>query len=152
DVMERLVANANRLLALEPGEMLELYLRRVVTAGDRVHRLQLARTVLGEVAQVDEETLHLVRVPEPLEGVEREVRVAQPAVPVIPRPARARMLGEARGRRREQGAGVLVLGQLEHERRPDDFTLVVARHACPRDPEPPVVERALEKALRRLLE
>ena len=62
------------------------------------------------------------------------------------------MLGEARRRRGEERARVLVLVQLERERRAHDLVLVVARDARALHPAAPVVERALEEALGRLLE
>ena len=62
------------------------------------------------------------------------------------------MLGKARRRRGEQRARVLVLVELERERRAHDLVLVVARHARALHPAPPVVERPLEEALRGLLE
>ena len=62
------------------------------------------------------------------------------------------MLGQARRRRGEQRARVLVLVELQRERRADDLVLVVARHARALHPPAPVVERALEEALRGLLE
>ena len=62
------------------------------------------------------------------------------------------MLGEARRRRGEQRAGVLVLVELQGERRADHLALVVARHARSLHPAAPVVERALEEALGGLLE
>ena len=62
------------------------------------------------------------------------------------------MLGEARRRRGEQRSRVLVLVELQRERRADDLLLVVARDARALHPAPPVVERALEEALGRLLE
>ena len=62
------------------------------------------------------------------------------------------MLGQARRRRREQRARVLVLVQLQHERRADHLALVVARCPGALHPASPVVDGALEEALRRLLE
>ena len=96
--------------------------------------------------------LHLLRVPEPLERIEREVRVAQPAEAVVPGAAGTGVLGEARRRRGKQRARVLVLVELQRERRAHDLALVVARHACALHPAAPVVERALEEALGGLLE
>jgi hypothetical protein len=60
-----------------------------------------------------------------------------------------RKTGRGRG---EEGARVLVLVELERERRADDLVLIVARHARSLHPAAPVVERPLEEPLRRLLE
>ena len=89
DVLERLVADAHRLLAVVAGEVVELLLGRVRAPVEAVRRLEHALALLGEVAQVLEEALHLLRVAEPLEGVQREVRVAEPAVAVVPVAPRA---------------------------------------------------------------
>ena len=89
---------------------------------------------------------------EPLERVQREVRIAEPAEAVVPRASRAGVLRDARRRRGEEGARVLVLVELERERRADHLVLVLARYARPLDPAAPVVERPLEEALCGLLE
>ena len=89
---------------------------------------------------------------EPLERVQREVRVAEPAEAVVPGAARARVLRKTGRRRSEQGAGVLVLVELERERGADDLILIVARHSRSLHPAAPVVERPLEEPLGRLLE
>ena len=152
DVLERLVPDAHGPVSVVAGEVLELAFRRARVAVDPVRGLEHAAALLAEVAEELEEVLHLLRVPEPLERVQREVRVAEPAEAVVPVPARARVLGQARRRRGEERARVLVLVELERERRADDLLLVVARHARALHPAPPVVEGALEEALGRLLE
>ena len=151
-VLERLVADPHRAVAVDAREVLEDTLLGVRVAVDPVGRLEDAAVLLGEVAEVLEEVLHLLRVPEPLERVEREVRVAEPAEAVVPRPPRARVLGDARRRRGEERARVLVLVELERERGADDLLLIVARDARALHPAAPVVERPLEEALGRLLE
>ncbi len=153
DVLERLVADANRPVAVVAGEVRRARAPSASrVAVDPVGRLQHAVALLAEVAEVLEEALHLLRVPESFERVQREVRVAQPAEAVVPRAARARVLREARRGRGEERARVLVLVELQHERRADDLVLVVARHARPLHPAAPVVERSLEEALGGLLE
>ena len=54
------------------------------------------------------------------EAVQREGRVAQPGVAVVPVARAADVLGQAAGRRRDDGAGRLVGEQLEHQRRARD--------------------------------
>ena len=152
DVLEGLVADPHRPVAVEAREVLELALLRVRVAVDPVCGLEHALVLLGEVAQVLEEALHLLGVPEPLERVQREVRVTQPAEAVVPVASRPGVLGEARRRRGEERARVLVLVQLERERRAHDLVLVVARDPRALHPAAPVVERALEEALGGLLE
>ncbi len=151
-VLERLVADADGAVPLVAGEMLEHPFLRVAVAVDPVGGLEDALVLLGDVAEVLEEPLHLLRVPEPLERVQREVRVAEPAEAVVPRAPRAGVLREARRRGGEEGARVLVLVELERECRADDLALVVAGHARALHPPSPVVERPLEEALGGLLE
>ncbi len=151
-VLERLVADPNRPVSVEPGEVLELALRSVRVAVDPVRGLEHPSTLLADVAEVLEEELHLLGVSEPLERVQREVRVAQPAEAVVPRSTRAGMLGKARRRSGEQRAGVLVLVELERERRAHDLALVVAGNPRPFHPAAPVVDRPLEESLRGVLE
>jgi hypothetical protein len=152
DVLEGLVADSHRPVAVETGEVVEDALLGVRVAVDPVRRLQDALVQLRQVAEVLEKPLHLLRVPEPLERVEREVRVAEPAEAVVPVAARPRVLGKARRRRREQRSRVFVLMELERECRADDLLLVVARDARALHPAAPVVEGALEEALGGLLE
>ena len=151
-VLESLVADPHRAVAVVPREVLELPFRGIRGAVDPVGGLEDSLALLGDVAEVLEEPLHLLRMAEPLEGVQREVGVAQPAEAVVPRPSRAGMLGEARRRRGEQRARVLVLVELQRQRGADDLALVVARHPRALHPAAPVVERAFEEALGGLLE
>ncbi len=152
DVLEGLVPDPHRPISVESRKVCELEFGRLRVAVDPVRGLEDATALLGEVAQVLEEVLHLLRVPEPLERVEREVRVTQPAEAVVPVAPGPRVLGKARRRRSKQRARVLVLVELERERRAHDLVLVVAGDARALHPAPPVVERALEEALRGLLE
>ena len=62
------------------------------------------------------------------------------------------MLGQTRRRRREQGARVLVLMELQHECRANHLALVVAGHTGAFHPFAPMLDRALEEPLGRLLE
>ena len=84
DVLERLVADSHRPVPVEAREMVELALGRLRVAVDPVGGLEDAVVLLGEVAQVLEEELHLLGVAEPLERVQGEVGVAQPAEAVVP--------------------------------------------------------------------
>ena len=151
-VLEGLVSDPHRPIPVVSREVRELELGRLRVAVDPVGGLEDATALLGEVAQVLEEVLHLLRVAESLERVEREVRVAQPAEAVVPVAPGPRVLGKARRRGGKQRARVFVLVELERERRANDLVLVVARHARALHPAAPVVERALEEALGGLLE
>ncbi len=59
------------------------------------------------------------------------------------------MLGEAGRGRREQRAGVLVLVELEHERRADHLALVVAGRPCPLHPAGASSRRSARGSARR---
>ena len=85
DVLEGLVSDPHRPIAVVPGQVEQLALRRLRVAVDPIRGLEHAAALLAQVAEVLEEVLHLLGVAEPLERVEREVRVAQPAETVVPR-------------------------------------------------------------------
>src|SRR6185436_6499903 len=110
---ERLVADSDGPVAVEPGEVLEDALLGVRVAVDPIRGLEHALVLLAEVAEVLEEPLHLFGVPEPLECVQGEVRVAEPAEAVVPVAARAWVLRNARRRGGEERARVLVLVELQ---------------------------------------
>ena len=61
-----------------------------------------------------EELVRLVRTRRHPQRVEREARVADPGVPVIPVPLAAHVLGQRGGRRSDDGPGGLVRQRLEH--------------------------------------
>ena len=63
DVLERLVADSHRAVAVVAGEVRQLSLGRLRVAVDPVRRLEHPLVLLAQVPQVLEEVLHLLRVP-----------------------------------------------------------------------------------------
>ena len=114
----RAVAGAYRSRALVAGEPVELELREPALAADAVHRLQL----LGVTGRGAEQPLapaqRLGLVAADQERLERQRRVAHPAVAVVPVPGAADRLGQRSGRRGDDAAGRLGGQRLQREQRP----------------------------------
>jgi hypothetical protein len=151
-VLMGLVADADGAVATVTLQVIEDRLVQIGLTVDRVERLQVVAVIPADVVQVRKEVLHLLRVAQALEGIEREIRVAEPAVAVVPAPSGARVLGETRRRRRDDGSGVLELVQLQHERGANYVFLVVAWDSRTLYPTPPVVGGPREKAVCGLLQ
>jgi hypothetical protein len=104
-----------------------------------------ARTTLYSQLQV---ALHRADLGQAVERTHHEEGVAQPAVAVVPVAAAVRRLGDAGGQRRDDGAGVLVLAQLERDGRADHRVLPLQRQGQPPRPAAPVQQRALLEVAR----
>ena len=148
DVPRRAVADAHRPLAPEAGPVVEDALLEIRAPVDAVERRELqVRRAGGDVEQVLDEVLALLEVAEQAEGAERVVGVAQPAVAVVPGPPAPRRLGDRRGHRRDDRAGVLEAVELERERRADDLALVERRDVAVLHPALPVAHRLAQEAV-----
>ena len=80
--------------------------------------------------------------------VDRERRVADPGEAVVPVALAADLLGQPRGRRRDQRAGRRVRHQLQRHRRAFDHLPPPSRVAGPADPAAPEVAGLLEQLQR----
>ena len=131
-------------------EVRELELGKVRAAVDPVHQLQRAGGRSGRVARAhaDEgaERLRLLREAEPEQRVEGEGGVANPGVAVVPVPAAAELLREARRRGRDDGAGRRERQQLEREGGAVDELAPPAGVRRLREPLEPVRDGRLEQA------
>src|SRR5712692_3726062 len=88
DLRIRLIADPHRTHAAVAGQRSDLALLDARLAADRVDRLQIAAVgARGDIDDVVEVAFHRPRRVHPVQGVHHEVRVAQPAVPVISVPA-----------------------------------------------------------------
>src|SRR3569833_586821 len=108
--------------------------RRVATLGqgrfeaDAVYRLDMAVvSPVYEVAQEREVALQDVQGAEAGEGLSHVVGVTQPAVAVVRVASAAGRLGNGRGQGGDDGAGVLVLAQLQRDGRAVHRRVVVER-------------------------
>ncbi len=75
------------------------------------------------------------------------VRVAKPAVPVVPGPSAARGLGDRGGGGGHDGARVLEAVELERERRTDHLVLEEHGHRAALHPASPVADRLVEESV-----
>ena len=129
-----------------------LVLGQVGAAVDPVHDLQrparpdlpLARAV----GQPVHERRGLFGEAEPQQPVERERRVADPGVAVVPVAPAAELLGQRGRRRRDERAGRRVGQQLQRQRRAHHHLAPAAAVARLRHPVAPVHDRRLEGAVR----
>ena len=147
-LVERAVADSHGACAGVAGEIVPRGFGEVSPPVDPVHDLQ--RAVLG-CLDVGDELHELVRLPVEVEHVqrlERERRVADPGVAVVPVPLAARRLGE-RGRQRGDGrARRHVREALDRQRRAlNRVAEAVVRDAGSAEPGPPEARRRVDLRL-----
>ena len=142
-----LVAEAHRAHAAIAGERGDRPLLRHRAAADAVHRLQPALGRAGDdVDDVAQVALHRARRAEAVQGVDDEIGVAQPAVAVIPGPARARRLGDRGRHRGDHRARVFERIELQRDGRADDGLLPFEGDAEVAHPFAPVADRLFDEA------
>ncbi len=136
------VADPDGLRALVAGQVRQLELLQGLLATHAVHDLELP-VVAADVLDEREEVVRLAFQAEGVQPPERERRVADPRVPVVPVALPARGLGQRRGGGGDQRAGGGVGQPLQRQRRPlqVDAPRVVGELAL-RDPVAPEPLRA----------
>ena len=97
-----------------------------------------SRGAAHDVVQPVQVVLHRADLGQAVERAHDEEGVAQPAVAVVPVAAAVRRLRDAGGHRRDDGAGVLVLAQLERDGGADHRVLPLQRHRQAARPVAPV--------------
>ena len=141
------VSDAYRLRAPIALEVVERLLGQLAPPVDRVHDLERARHRIGvgddPVAEPVGEGLRLVGEPQAKQGVERERRVPDPRVAVVPVAAAPDHLGEACRGRGHDRAGRAVGQELQGERRTVDHLAPAALVLRAREPAPPERDRLL---------
>ena len=115
---------------------------------DPVHGLQMSVGADDEVADVRQEALHRAGGSEPVQRLDREVRVARPAVAIVPVPPALGRLGNRAGERRHDRARLLEVTELERDRGADHLLLPLERDRERARPVRPVVARALVEVAR----
>ena len=95
--------------------------------------------VVDDVDDVAEVLLHRAGRAEPVQRVDDEIRVAQPAVAVVPVALRVRRLRDRGGQRGDDRAGLLEVAQLQRDRGADHRLLPVERDRQRAHPVAPVV-------------
>ena len=116
-LVERAVADPHRARAGVAGELVDRRLGQVAAPVDAVHDLQRA---VGVGLEVGDELHELVGLPvevQPVQRLQREGRVADPGVAVVPVALAARRLGQRGGERGDRRAGRHVREALDRERR-----------------------------------
>ena len=142
------VAGAYRSRALVSGQPLELELGETTLATDPVHGLQRLRVTGGRAQQPLAPAQRLALIAADHEGLERQGRVAHPAVAVVPVARAAERLRQRRGRRRDDAAGRLVRQRLQGEQRAQHRLAPFARVLATRRPVRPGGGRVLDERAR----
>ena len=120
-LIARGVADPHRLRALVPREPGQLELRQPALAGDAVHDLDVRRIARDRAQEPAAPLLRFVDVAAVQQREQRQRRVAEPAVAVVPVAHASDPLRQRRRRRSDDAAGRRVGQRLqEHERAADD--------------------------------
>ena len=121
------------------------------------YRLQVPTGVLrlvaaDDVVQVAEVVLHRLDFGETVERPHHEERIPQPAVAIVPVPARVRGFRDARGHCRDDRAGLLERAELQRDGGAGDRLLPLERQRETPGPPPPVRGGLLLELARGLLD
>ena len=116
-LVEGAVADPHRARSCVAGEVVERRLRQVAPPVDPVHDLQRAVLVRLDVGDELHELVGLPVEVQVVERLQRERRVADPRVAVVPVALAARRLGKGGGERRDRRAGRHVRQSLDRESR-----------------------------------
>ena len=157
DVAERIplelpvrpVAGPYRARAEVPGQRVDDPLLEPALAGQPVHDLHVGRIARDRAQQPPPPALRLGPEPVVQQHVQRERRVPQPDVAVVPVALAAELLRQARGRCRDDAAGVLVGEGTQHEQRALHRLRMHRRCGRGFRPVAPPAIRALELAAHR---
>src|SRR5262245_39080287 len=102
---------------------------------------------MGNVQQKFEEGLHFLEVAQVMKRREDEIRVAQPAIAVIPVATSARLFRKARRQGCQYSAGVFEAVEFQGQSGADDLLLMQQRHRAVFDPDAPVAYCLFEKVV-----
>ncbi len=116
-----------------------------VVVNDAVDRLQRRLDVDGNGSDIVEVALHRLRGAEAVKGADDEVGIAQPAEAIVPVALRAGRLGNGSGMRRDDGAGLLEVAELQGDGGADDRLLPVERDTKAAHPSAPIAMRPLQE-------
>ena len=131
------VADTHRSGPFVAWQLVELELRESALAGDAVHDLEPPRVAGPDSEHEVAEGKGLVGVPRTKQGLERERRVTQPAVPVVPVSLSSHVLRERRRRRRHPTAGGLDGHRLQRDQRGHHIVAIRALIRAPSGPLAP---------------
>src|SRR6266516_3658830 len=131
------IANAYGPAAATTLEVLQGLLVEPHFRADAVHNLDLAGPLATHQLEKSAEALRFAAVAEDGQRVEREARIAQPAIAVIPVPLAADPFRQRGGRRRHDRAGRRIGQQLQRQRAAPDHVPVRSIVAAIGDPLAP---------------
>ena len=139
-----LIADADRTMPEKPFQVGRDRLVERRERHDAVHRLDLAG-VRGDRHDVVDVGFHDPRRAEPVQRVDDEIGVPQPAEPVVPVAGGVRRLGDRRRMRGDDRPRLPEAGQLQGDRRANDGRLPFERRGERARPLVPMLPRPLEK-------
>ena len=142
ELLGRGVADPDRLGALVAGKVVQLELGQAPLAADAVHDLDRRRVAGADAQQEVAEGQRLLGVSRREQRLQREHRVAQPAVAVVPVAHAADVLRQRRRRRRDHRSGRLGRHGLEHDQRGQHLVAILALVAAAPTPLSPPRLRA----------
>ena len=137
ELLRRSVTDPNRLGALVAGQLVELELGQPAFAADPVHDLDLRRVARADPKEKVAEAERLLGVPGRQQRLQREHRVAQPAVAVIPVAHPADVLRQRCRRRCDHRTSRLIGHRLERDQRGQHLLPIRALVGAAPAPLPP---------------
>ena len=148
-----LVAGAHRSHAAIAGQRRHLGLGQTLFQGDAVDGLQTAMLGAGnDVGDVIQMVFHGPRRAEPVEGLDHEIGVPEPAIAVVPVAPAVRRLGDRRGHGGDDAAAFLEAAQLQRDGGADHRVLPFEGHRQVAGKLEPVLLGASEELAAGLIE
>src|ERR1700722_9757279 len=146
-LLGRRIADAHGSVATIALERLGGRLLERIGRHHAVDRPQHLVLIGGDREREGDEILHRLRRADLVERLDDEIGVAQPAIAVIPRAARAGRLGDRGGHRRDDAAGLVEGAELERDGGADHRLLPVIGDRQAAHPGHPVLARAIAELL-----
>ena len=139
------IAHPHRAHAPIAAQRSHAGLDQFACAAQGVDRLQLAVFGIGDdVLDVQQVALHRRGRPQPVQRIDHEIGVAQPAEAVVPVAGRKWRLGYRGGQRGDDAAGIVESVQLQRDRRPDHRLLPFERQRQVAHPGMPIAGGLVE--------
>ena len=147
ELIRSCVAHTNRFRSFVARQPVECQFEQPALAGDAVHDLQRRRVAGSGAEQPDPPGTRLLEIAGVQEGEQRQGGVSQPAVTVVPVALAADLLGQRRGRRRDDPAGRGIREALEDRQRRLHFLFPFAGVAAAARPVLPVLIGLVQRVL-----
>ncbi|OPY90860.1 MAG: hypothetical protein A4E72_00433 [Syntrophus sp. PtaU1.Bin208] len=149
DLFIGLVAHPHRPHSAIACERLNLSLLQILLPIDAINGLDTPTGGSGNnVDQISEIALHRTGRAETIQGADHEIRITEPAVPVIPVPPGVRGFGNGRGHGRNDGPGIIKGVEFQGNGGTNDFLLPLKGNAQIMHPVMPVTNGFYEKSSR----